>query len=156
MLRRDKVKRILGVVVVLLAAFAATAQAQLRTDHRLARTTAPDSYVNIDVTMTDTKFTLSRHTGPAGSDARFILHNIGKKAHSFQLGTAKSGIGFQSGFNALVKPGQQKILILYLDYRGAKVPYFGNLPADRNKPGMKGMFTVGNCLKVSAQQVDGC
>jgi len=151
------VRRIFGVVAVLLAAFAVTAaQAQSRSSYRQARTTAPDSYVNIKVTMTDTSFTLSRHTGPAGSDARFILHNIGKKAHSFQLGTAKSGLGFQSGFNALVKPGQQKILILYLDYRGAKVPYFGNLPSDRHDAHMRGIFTVGACLKVSAQQVDGC
>lgn len=150
-------RKIVGLAVVLLAAFVATAaQAELRHGHRLARTTAPDSYVNIKVTMTDTKFTLSRHSGPAGSDARFIIRDVGKKPHAFQLGTAKSGQGFQSGFNTTVKPGQQKILILYLDYRGAKVPYFGSLPADRNNAAMKGIFTVGKCLAVSAQQVDGC
>jgi hypothetical protein len=112
--------------------------------------------VNINVTMTDTKFMLSRHEGPAGSDARFILHNIGKKPHSFQLGTAKIGTGSQSGFSTLVKPGQQKIMILYLDYRGAKVPYFGNLPGDRNKAGMKGEFKIGACLKVSAGVMENC
>lgn len=151
-------RKIVGLGVVLVAVFAATAtsQAQLRSSHRVARTTAPDSYVNIHVTMTDTKFTLSRHSGPAGSDARFILRDVGKKPHAFQLGTAKAGIGFQSGFNTTVKPGQQKILILYLDYRGAKVPYFGSMPSDRHKAGMKGIFTVGACLKVSAQNVDGC
>ena len=122
----------------------------------MARTTAPDSYVNIHVTMTDTKFTLSRHSGPAGSDARFILRDVGKKAHAFQLGTAQHGTGFQSGFNTTVKPGQQKILILYLDYRGAKVPYFGSMASDRNKAGMRGVFSIGACLKVSAQDVDGC
>ncbi len=36
---------------------------------------------------------------------------------------------------------QQKILLLFLDYRG-KVPYYGALPADRAKPGMKGIFTI--------------
>ena len=149
-------KKTLGLAAILVAAFAATAQAQLSTGHRLARTTAPDSYVNIHVTMTDTKFTLSRHSGPAGSDARFILRDVGKKPHAFQLGKAKAGIGVQTGFNATVKPGQQKILILYLDYRGAVVPYFGSMPADRNKPGMKGTFKIGACLKVSAQNVDGC
>ena len=66
------------------------AQAQsVSTGHRLARTTAPDSYVNIHVTMTDTKFTLSRHSGPPGSDARFILRDVGKKPHAFQLGTRR-------------------------------------------------------------------
>lgn len=151
-------RKSLGLVALLVvAAFATTAQAQLRSGQRLARTTAPDSYVNIHVTMSDTKLTLSRHEGPAGSDARFIIRNIGKKPHTFQLGTAKRGLGFQTGFNALVKPGQQKILILYLDYRGAKVPYFEDVHGTRStKPGMKGIFTVGNCLKVSAQQVDGC
>ena len=149
-------KKIVGLAAILLAALAATAQAQLSTGHRLARTTAPDSYVNIHVTMTDTKFTVSRHEGPAGSDARFIIRDIGKKAHAFQLGKAKAGVGFQSGFNATVKPGQQKILILYLDYRGAVVPYFGSMPADRNNAAMKGTFKVGACLKVSAQNVDGC
>ena len=156
-MRRSQVRTIAGLVALLLAALAATAaQAQLRSGHRLARTTAPNSYVNINVTMTDTKFTLSTHTGPAGSDARFIIRDIGKKAHAFQLGTKKAGLGFQSGFTATVKPGQQKIMILYLDYRGGKVPYFGSMPADRNKPGMKGIFKIGACLKVSAQQVSGC
>ena len=156
-MKTREIRRLVGPVVVLLAAVVATgAQAQLRRGDRLARTTAPDSYVNIDVTMTDTKFTLSRHSGPAGSDARFIIRDTGKKPHAFQLGEKKSGLGFQSGFNATVRPGQQKVLILYLDYRGAKVPYFGSMSADRNKPGMKGIFTVGKCLKVSAQNVDGC
>jgi len=151
------VRKIVGLAVVSLAALVATAaQAELRSGHRVARTTAPDSYVNINVTMTDTKFTLSRHEGPAGSDARFIIRDVGKKPHAFQLGTAKSGTGFQSGFNTTVKPGQQKVLILYLDYRGARVPYFGSMPADRHKAGMKGIFKVGACLTVSAQQVDGC
>lgn len=146
---------LVAIPLAVLAAVATTgAQAQLRSAHRVARTTAPDSYVNIKVTISDTKLTVSRHEGPAGSDARFILHNVGKEPHTFQLGTAKRGIGFQSGFNTLVKPGQRKIMILYLDYRGATVPFF--VVGDRNNPAMSGIFKVGNCLKVSAQQVDGC
>ena len=43
-----------------------------------------------------------------------------------------------------VKPGQKKILILFLDIRG-KLPYYGGLPADNNKPGMKGVFLIGPC-----------
>ena len=40
-----------------------------------------------------------------------------------------------------LKPSEQSILIYYLDYRG-KLPYLGSLPADRSKPGMKGIFTI--------------
>jgi hypothetical protein len=117
------------------------------------RTTAPDVYVNVYVTMTDTKFILSRHGGPRGADARFVLHNVGKHPHAFTLGTAKAGTGLQSGFSKTIMPGKQDILILFLDYRG-KVPYFGGLPADRSKPGMRGDFTIGACLP--GDNVDGC
>jgi len=50
----------------------------------------------------------------------------------------------QTGFNATVKPGQTKILILFLDVRGT-IAYGPGLPADRNKPGMKGTFSIGPC-----------
>lgn len=121
----------------------------LSTPHRLARTTAADSYVNVHVTMTNTKFTLSRHEGPFGSDARFILKNISNKPHNFELGQQRAGLGIQRGFSATVPPHKQKILILYLDYRGSKLAYYGGLKADRKKAGMKGVFTVGACLPVS-------
>lgn len=150
-------RRIVGLVVVALVALVATvAQAHTGAGHRIARTTAPDTYVNIKVTMTDTKFTLSRHEGPQGSDARFIIRNIGTKPHAFQLGRQEHGQGFQSGFNATVNPGQKKILILYLDYRGAKVPYFGSMAADRHDKRMQGTFIVGKCLKASYASIDSC
>ena len=67
----------------------------------------------------------------------------------------RRGLGLQSGFSATVKPHKQKILILFLDYRG-KVPYYGGLKVDRSKAGMRGKFDIGPCLKVEAQEVDGC
>jgi hypothetical protein len=128
--------RILGLAAGLVALFAVAGQAQA--------TTAPDLYVNVNVTMTNTRFILSTNTGPRGADARFILHNVSNKPHSFALGTEAYGTGVQTGFSQTVKPGQQKILVVFLDIRGT-ISYHGGLPADRNKPGMKGTFHIGPC-----------
>jgi len=147
----------LGTVAVfaLLSLAGAGAAHTLSTPHRMARTTAPDNYVDVHVTMTNTKFTLSRHEGPRGSDARFILKNVSNKPHNFELGQQRAGLGIQSGFSATVPPHKQKILILFLDYRG-KVAYYGGLKTDRSKPGMKGVFKIGACAAVSASDSDGC
>jgi hypothetical protein len=94
--------------------------------------------------MTNTSFVLSPHAGPRGADARFVIHNASNKPHNFAVGNGKIGTGVQTGFSATVQPGQKKILILFLDIQG-KVPYYPGLPADRNKPGMRGQFLVGPC-----------
>ena len=94
--------------------------------------------------MTNTKFILSTHAAPRGADARFVIHNVSNKTNVFAVGKATYGSGAQTGFSATVKPGQKKILILFLDIRG-KIAYYGGLPADRNLPGMKGEFLIGPC-----------
>lgn len=149
-------KAVVGLMVLLLAALAVSA-AQGRTgqSHRMPHTTAPDTYVNIKVLMTDDKITMSRHTGPQGSDARFIVRNVGKTTQTMQLGDKKRGLGFQAGFHTTVKPGEKKILILYLDYRGAKVPYFSKSPGSQ-KMHKQGIFTVGACLQKSTASIDTC
>lgn len=76
-----------------------------------------------------------------GSIGRFILLNRGAKPHTFKLGHERRGTGSQTGFTKALKPLEQSILIYFLDYRG-ELPYFGSLPADRSKPGMKGIFTI--------------
>jgi hypothetical protein len=128
--------RILGFAAGLVVVLAVAGQAQA--------TTAPDLYVNVNVTMTNTKFILSTNTAPRGADARFVLHNVSNKPHNFALGNGTIGSGVQTGFSVTVKPGQQKILVLFLDYRG-NVAYHAGLASDRNKPGMKGVFVVGPC-----------
>ena len=138
--------RLLAPVVLGVAALVPAVYAQ-------PKTTAPNVYVNIHVTLTDSRIILDRHTGPRGADARFIIRNIGTKPHTFTLGTAKPGTGGQRGFSTTLKPGGKDILILFLDYRGP-VPYFDGLPADRSKPGMKGIFTIGPCLP--GDSIDGC
>jgi len=43
-------------------------------------TTAPDLYVTVNVTMTNTNFVLSVHTAPRGADARFVIHKRQQQA----------------------------------------------------------------------------
>jgi hypothetical protein len=106
------------------------------------QTTAPNVFVNIHVTLTDTKVILSPKTAPRGSDARFIVKNTGTKPHTFTLGSNRLGASSQSGFSRTVAPKQSKILLLYLNARGV-LPYYGGASASKALPGMKGSFLVG-------------
>lgn len=106
------------------------------------QTTAPNVFVNIHVTLTDTKVILSPKTAPRGSDARFIVSNKGTKPHSFTLGSNKLGAATQAGFTRVVKPKQQQILLIYLNARGA-LTYYGGTTPSKALPGMKGTFVVG-------------
>ena len=110
----------------------------------MPRTTAPDLYVTVNVTMTDTKFVLSAHSAPRGADARFVVHNVGSKTNVFAVGKQGYGTGVQTGFSVSVKPGQKKILILFLDFRG-KIPYYSGLAANKRIAGMRGEFVIGPC-----------
>jgi hypothetical protein len=105
------------------------------------RTTAPPPVVDVRVTITDSAISMSPRSAVRGAFARFILINLGTKPHALTLGTAKRGTGKQTGFSSSLRPKQQKVLLLFLDYRG-RLPYFGSLPADRTKSGMKGVFTI--------------
>jgi hypothetical protein len=130
-------------VVIAASATAALAQSPPRA-HLLPHTTAPDLYVNVRVTMTNTRFIVSRHSGPRGADAKFELHNTSNKPHNFSIGNEKYGTGVQTGFTVTLKPGQSKILVLFLDIRGT-IRYFPGLPADKGKKGMSGIFKIGPC-----------
>jgi hypothetical protein len=106
------------------------------------QTTAPNVFVNIHVTLTDTKVILSPKTAPRGSDARFIVKNTGTKPHTFTLGSSRLGADSQSGFTRTVAPKQSKILLIYLNARGV-LPYYGGATASKSLPAMKGSFLVG-------------
>lgn len=129
--------------VALLSALAAVpaAQGSVRTQSG-PQTTAPTVFVNVLVTITDKRITLSRHRANRGDEARFIIRNIGAKTHTFSLGSLEHGQGMQTGFSPTLKPKTQRTLLLFLDYRGT-VPYKSALPHDRALPGMKGTFTIG-------------
>ena len=104
-------------------------------------TTAPTLVLDVHITVTNTRIVLDRHSAPRGVEARFILRNVTAKAHNFTLDTRKTTGGVQHGLSRTLEPHEQKIVRLFLDYRG-KLPYFGGLPADRGKPGMKGFFAI--------------
>ena len=105
------------------------------------QTTAPPPVSNIKITITDTGIKVSPKFAQRGSMGRFILVNTGKKPHTFVLGHERRGTGVQTGFKKALKPNQQSVLILFLDFRGA-IPYHSPLPADKNKPRMQGIFRI--------------
>jgi uncharacterized cupredoxin-like copper-binding protein len=106
-------------------------------------TTDPDVLNDINVTVTDSKITLSDHTGARGEGVNFHVRNIGKRPHNFTL--YAKGVALAMGNVGLatptVKPGKTFILQIYLDYRGDFI-YRSTLKTDRAKPGMHGKFTV--------------
>ncbi|HEX3803564.1 MAG TPA: hypothetical protein VHV75_12060 [Solirubrobacteraceae bacterium] len=112
--------------------------------HAAPHTTAPDLFVTVRVTITNDKFIVSKHSGPRGADAKFVMHNISNKPHNFSLGREDYGTGTQTGFTVTLKPGQRTIKILYLDVRGT-LRYFPGLAADKGKKGMQGVFKIGPC-----------
>ena len=128
--------RLFAVVATSAVALAPAAQSLARPN-----TTAPPPVVTIKVMITDSKIAMTPKRAQRGVMARFILLNLGKQAHTFKLGHERHGTGTQTGFTKALKPSEQSILIFYLDYRG-QLPYLGSLPADRTKPGMKGIFTI--------------
>jgi hypothetical protein len=132
--------RLLTLAAVLAVALVPAAQGARQSSVR-PQTTAPPPVVDIKVTITDTRIGLSPKGAHRGDYARFILLNVGNKAHTFTLGSTKRGTGVQTGFSKSLKPKEQKILLLFLDYRG-QISYRGTLPADRSLPGMKGVFTI--------------
>ena len=93
------------------------------------------------VFITDSKINMSPKRAQRGSNVRFILFNAGTKPHTFKLGHERRGTATQTGFTTKLRPRQQAVHILYLDYRGT-LPYYAPLPADRSKPGMRGVFTI--------------
>jgi hypothetical protein len=104
-------------------------------------TTAPPPVVDIRVKISDAGISFSPKRAVRGAFARFVLLNTGRKAHALMLGATKRGAGVQTGFHKTVKPNEQTVLLLFLDYRG-KVPYRATLPADKGKPRMKGTFLI--------------
>jgi hypothetical protein len=122
--------------VRLFALCALSALALLGVAQRAQSTTAPPPVVDVRVTITDSAIRMSPKGAFRGDFARFILVNAGKKPHTFTFGGAKRGAGVQTGFTQPLKPRQQKILLLFLDYRG-RITYY-----DRAKPSVRGVFTI--------------
>ena len=107
------------------------------------RTTAPSVYVDVHITLTDGKVIMKPKTGPRGSDARLIVHNISKKPQVFAFNYADLGNGLHSGFMRVFKPGERSILLLYLSNRGF-LPYWSGASYEKAKAAARGKFLVGN------------
>ena len=105
------------------------------------QTTAPPQVANIKITVSDTGIRFSPKIAQRGSMGRFVLVNVGKKPHTIVLGNERRGTGVQTGFSKSLRPSQQAVLLLFLDFRGL-IPYRATLPADRSKPAMQGTFRI--------------
>jgi ribosomal protein S9 len=105
-------------------------------------TTEPVEEVDVYVTIRDSGITLSRKEAVRGAVARFIVHNLGKKPHSFELGKGNV-TAVRTGLSTRVmRPKSRvKILLVFLDFRGA-LPYRSTVPADARNPRMRGVFTI--------------
>ena len=113
-------------------------------------TTAPNLFINVHVTLTDSKVIIRPKTAPRGADARFIVRNIGKKPHTFTVGAIEHGVGKQTGFSRSFKPGEHAILIFFLNQRGP-IPYYSGTSVGRAKPSMRGTFLVGDQCSLCVQ-----
>ena len=103
--------------------------------HARPLTTAPVYVLTIHVTITDARVVLDRSSAPRGVEARFVIQNVGTRAHNFTLN------GARARFSRTLAPHRRKVALLFLDYRG-RVPYLDALPAERSKSGMRGFFVI--------------
>jgi hypothetical protein len=104
-------------------------------------TTVPQVFVPIQVTITDSRISLNRRSANRGDAVRFTIRNAGTRVHGFTLGNPQRSVGTQVGFSATLKPNQEKLYLLFLDYRGA-LQYRSTIKADLKKPGMRGIFKI--------------
>jgi hypothetical protein len=92
-------------------------------------TTAPTLTVSIKVTMSETGVKLSQKTSYRGWEAKFVINNVGKKPHKFEIGGLTTPV---------LAPGKRHVLKVELALRG-RVTY-----RDRLNPGpsSRGYFKV--------------
>jgi hypothetical protein len=126
----------LAVVAALAAAVSAATIPSARA------TTEPIEEIDIHVTIRDSGITLDRKSAPRGAAGRFIVFNLGKKPHTFTLGS-KNVVSISKGLTTgVIKPGAKvKVLLVYLDFRGA-LTYRSVVKADLKNPRFRGTFTI--------------
>jgi hypothetical protein len=98
----------------------ATAAAALGVAGSASGTTNVPAIFTVKVNIYDTKLTMSPNHAVRGSTITFVMINRGKKTHTFQIGSTKTGLGH--GFRQTLKPNQQFQKVMFLDYRG-KMPF---------------------------------
>ena len=133
--------RLLAVVIAVSAVALVPAAAGTAGPARTAapRTTEPVDWVDIRVTITDSRIRLSRTSVERGVVGRFIIRNIGARVHDFTFGDPTSPAGHVT--SGPLKRNGKKTLLAFLDYRGS-FPYQSTVKADANRAGMKGKLTI--------------
>jgi hypothetical protein len=128
------------------AGFAVVPSAQAMTRGQQAargpQTTEPGEIVEINVTITDTKITVSDKTAQRGDQVDFHVQNNGRRAHNFVLrGTGPIALSDLGLGTNLIKPKGSAVLQVFLDFRGQRT-YKSTVRTDLTKPGMKGTFAI--------------
>ena len=119
-----------ALAAVLLASLAGAAQA----------TTGPALYYTIHVTISDTKITMSRQDLPRTYSARFDIRNVGKKTHTFTLGSKLNGKA--TVVSRTLKPRTHAVAyFIQSDERGV-LRFYSLVPADAKNKGLQGVFTI--------------
>jgi hypothetical protein len=109
---------------------------------RAPQTTTPGEIIEVYVTITDAKITLSDYSAERGAQVDFHVTNKGRRAHNFVLGGtgpfALTSLGLKTN---LVRPKGTTVLQVFLDFRG-QMSFRSTVRLDQNKPGMRGSFTI--------------
>ena len=124
--------------VPLLAAGSVLALAIAGPSFARPETTNPGTYETVKVTLSEKATTLRPNYSARGVTAVFIITNRGTKTHTWIMGDTERGPGKTIGFSRTLKPGQQKTVVLFLDYRG-RLPYFTPVAALKT---LKGTFLI--------------
>jgi hypothetical protein len=125
-----------------LAALAICAFASVPQASAAGKTTAPTTFVDAHVTLTDDGIRISRDWAPRGAIVRFSIANTGTRPHSFTFEHFVTGFRLPIAFQALLRPGQHRRVLLFLDYRGV-LHYYSKGRGDRAKKRMHGTFRIG-------------
>ena len=133
--------RLISLVAVSAAVLVPLAHGATRTA-AAPRTTEPDVYNDVSVTITDRKIVLSDRHAQRGDGVDFHVRNNGTKPHTFtRLGTGALGLSTAGLSTPTLKPGQTYTLSVYMDFRGA-IPYRSTVKGDATRIAMRGVFFV--------------
>ncbi len=132
------IRKLSAFAAVLAVAIVPSAQGMVRAP----QTTEPGEIIEIEVTITDTKITMTDTAAQRGDQVDFHISNKGRRAHNFALrGTgpvALSNLGLSTN---LIRPKGKVVLQVFLDFRG-EMTFKSTVRADQSKPGMKGTFRI--------------
>jgi hypothetical protein len=132
------IRRLSAFAAVLAVAVVPSAQGMARAP----QTTEPGEIIDVTVTITDSKITLSDYDADRGAQIDFHVVNKGRRAHNFVLrGTGPIALSSLGLGTNLIRPKGKAVLQVFLDFRGDMI-FKSTVRADQVKPGMKGTFSI--------------